>query len=105
MDFAKHTDPHLWRRTVYDASSPSLHKYLVVLADGDHGLGGVSGRAASRFLRFKLDPQAVECVKIAAVAFMDAHLRCLPSAQAYLRSPSLQICSGHTLSLESHVGN
>lgn len=69
-----------WKAQPYEAS-PAGGKYLVVLEDGDHYLGGFADYAGQRQV-----PGQREVVKQVTLAFLDAYLRGSHAARGWLDS-------------------
>lgn len=67
-----------WKSEPYDLA-PAGSKYLAVLEDGDHYLGGFSDNGIQRQV-----PGQREAVKQITLAFLDAHLRGSPAARDWL---------------------
>ncbi len=76
---AKGGDWH-WKCEPHELA-PAGDKYLAVLEDGDHFLGGFIDRAPQRQV-----PAQQEAVKQVTLAFLDAHLRDRRSARGWLAS-------------------
>ncbi len=76
----------------------SEHKYALVLEEAHHGLGGFQSLSN----RFPETPWQIDSIKMATIAFWDAHLKGLPEAQAFLESDSLEELSQQRASLASH---
>lgn len=69
-----------WRRESFEGCAPG-DKYLLWVKDAHHNFGGISGafrRGQSR------EPDQVEIVKSASLAFWDAYLRARPAAREVL---------------------
>ena len=67
-----------WKSEPYELA-PAGEKYLAVLEDGDHFLGGLTERDAGRHV-----PEQQEAVKQMTLAFLDANLRGRDAARAWL---------------------
>lgn len=69
-----------WKSEPYDLA-PAGGKYLAVIEDGDHFLGGFTERDTQRRV-----PAQQEAVKQVTLAFLDAHVRDRPAARNWLGS-------------------
>jgi len=69
-----------WKCEPYELA-PAGGKYLAVLEDGDHFLGGFIDREPQRQV-----PAQQQAVKALTLAFLDAHLRGRPAARDWLAS-------------------
>lgn len=69
-----------WKSEPYELA-PAGGKYLAVLEDGDHFLGGLTGRDAQQHV-----PAQQEAVWQITLAFLDAHVRDRPAAREWLSS-------------------
>ncbi|MCA9800756.1 MAG: hypothetical protein KC777_02160 [Cyanobacteria bacterium HKST-UBA02] len=86
-DKGRHGDDYQWRLDPYKYS-PKGDKFLVVIEDAQHGLGGISTR---RFPQSGPDnPAMLDAVKAASLAFFDAYLGGSEQVQGYLKSRVLQ---------------
>ena len=82
--------PHTWRMEAF-ARLPAREKYLLFIHDGHHDFGGISG---SRYpWAGPHNPQHVECVRAATLAFWDAHLKDDAAARSYLQTDALAAAS------------
>lgn len=69
-----------WKSEPFELA-PAGDKYLAVLEDGDHYLGGFADNGAQPIV-----PAQQEAVGQLSLAFLDAHVRRKPRARAWLRS-------------------
>ena len=75
------TFPWQWRMSGYRLAPPG-DKYYLVLRDADHYLGGLLCRGNRGG---EPDPEAVEIVRMASTAFLDAYLKGDAAAKRFLR--------------------
>lgn len=73
-------DPN-WKCEPFELAPPG-DKYQVVLDDGDHGLGGISGASS----RFQHVPEQLRVIELVTVQFWNAHLAADDDARAWLDS-------------------
>ncbi len=70
-----------WKSEPYELAPPAGGKYLAVLDNGDHFLGGLTERDAQQHV-----PAQQEAVRRITLAFLDAHLRDSRAARDWLGS-------------------
>lgn len=96
LDKGRHGDDYRWRLDPFKYS-PKGDKFLVVIEDAQHGLGGISTR---RFPQSGPEnPAMLDAVKAASLAFFDAYLGGSEQALGYLKSRELQSESKAPLSM------
>lgn len=73
-DEGRNGEPAIWRRDGFDHSPPDTHT-LLWINDAYHNFGGISGRVLPGPDQGTANPQHVDLVKRATLAFWDHHLR------------------------------
>jgi hypothetical protein len=81
-----------WRQEPYKFS-PGGDKYLAVIEDAGHGLGGILGVGKLEPLFGSDSPETRDWVKMESLAFWDAYLKDDAKAKLWLRSSALQSIS------------
>ena len=88
-----------WRQEPFKFS-PAGDKYLALIDEAHHALGGIMGTGKIEGLFGPESAEVRDLVKIASVAFWDAYLKEDPKAKAYLKSNALQSYSKNKVSLK-----
>ena len=88
--------PWQWRMSGY-IDSPPGDKYSLVLNDADHYLGGMICRDNKGGVA---DPVAVDSVRAAQTAFLDAYVKQDAKAKDWLRSADFAASSGERATFE-----
>lgn len=94
-DKGRHGNSYEWRLAAYEKSPPG-NKYLIVIKDGHHGFGGISGDRKWTGSGPK-NAEHVNWTKAATLAYWDAYLSGSKTASAYLHSKKLASDSGDQL--------
>jgi len=82
---------YTWRTEPYQFS-PAGDKYLLIIDNADHNLGGITGRR--RPDKWRDDARQVQLVQWASVHFWDAYLKDTAAARAYLLAGRPMAASG-----------
>jgi predicted dienelactone hydrolase len=86
-----------WKLHPYTFAA-SEHKYALILEEAHHGLGGFQSLSN----RFPETEWQIDAIKMATIAFWDAHLKELPEARVFLESDRIEALSRQRASLASH---
>jgi dienelactone hydrolase len=101
--FSNREDSYHWRCHSFTFGEDNdIPKYKVVIKDADHGMGGIAGHEFfSKMMGWQVDPLHLFYVKMASLAFFDAHLKEDTAAVAYLQHENyLEACSAGAISFE-----
>jgi dienelactone hydrolase len=89
-DEGRDGQPWTWRMDPYNHAPANGVKHAVVIDGAYHNFGDIYGIG---YLPYPPDPVQVSYVRSASTAFLDAYIKELPEAQAYLASDDMEVAT------------
>jgi len=93
-DEGRDGEPWTWRMDPYNHAPADGIKHAVIIDGAYHNFGDIYGIG---YVPYPPNPTHVTYVRSASMAFLDAYVRDLPEAQAYLASDDMEVASDNEI--------